>query len=445
MHRFIILILLCFLFHFIFLCHGITYAQFIDQKFLTTPSTSVKKNEKVKAGHSAGNSIKVESKTEDLKSEIEKLKKRVEELEQKLKEQEEKKKQEEEQKVQMETPATPEPASPVIKAAASRTIFNPETSVVGDFNWLINHDKVRDGGNPFNMKEVELALQSYIDPFSRADIFLSFSRDQAEREHKFEIEEAYATLFKLPFNIQGKIGKFKMEFGKANTMHSHTLETADFPLMTQNFLGTEGISTTGVSLSTLLPFSFSSELILQAGNEENNLSFSGGNSARPLYLARWNNYWDISDDANISLGISYLSGFNDTGGSFLTKIMGGDFILRWKPLKESLYKSFLWRTEYLRSVREASLDSSISHGYYSIAQYQLNRNFYIGGRYDYSEFPNNNKAYETGASLFTNYYPTEFMRYELQYSQIQDPFRNFIPQWWFRMVYILGPHGAHKF
>ena len=378
--------------------------------------------------------------------ELESLKKRVEELEKKLQEQENaKKKQEEEQKARMETQATPAQARSANGTASSRTVFNPEMSVIGDFTWLINHDKERDGGNPFNMREVELGLQSYIDPFSRADIFLGFSRDQGESEYHFDIEEAYATIFKLPFRTQGKVGKFKMEFDKANTMHAHALETVDYPIMIQNFLGSEGLSTTGISLSTLLPFSFSSELTFQAGNEENDVSFSGGRSAKPLYLGRWNNYWDLTESTNINLGLSYLSGYNDPGGAFLTRIMGGDFTLRWKPLKTSLYKSFLWRTEYLKSLRESPENSPVSQGAYSLMQYQLNQNFYIGGRYDYSEFPDNNKQNETAASYYLNYFPTEFMRYEVQYSQIQEPSKGIIPQWWFRMVFVLGPHGAHKF
>jgi hypothetical protein len=366
--------------------------------------------------------------------ELESLKKRVEELERKLQE-----------------PASPPvaPVTPERQMSSARTVFNPEISVIGDFTWRINYDKERDGGQPFSMRELEFGIQSYIDPFSRADIFLGLHKEDQQSasggEYHLHLEEAYATLFRLPLETQGKVGKYKMNFGNANATHLHALETVDYPLMVKNFFGEEGLSTTGASLSALLPFSFSSEFTLQTGNEENDTSFSGGQNGKLLFLGRWNNYWDVTDATNFSLGFSYLSGYNDPAASSLSRLWGGDLTWRWKPLREGMYKSFLWRTEYLKSQRDSHDASTASQGYYSLMQYQLNRCFYVGARYDYAEYPEDNKNNEKGASFFFNYYPTEFMRYELQHSQIDNTLRGLTPEWWFRMIFILGPHGAHKF
>ncbi len=142
--------------------------------------------------------------------------------------------------------ATPVPAQPDQSAgmpASSSRVFNPDTSVIGNFLGAA-------GKNPFSaqpsleLSEAELSLQAVVDPYARADFFLSAGPDG------LNVEEGFATFTALPKQFQLKVGKMRAQFGKVNTLHTHAMPTADRPLVTTNLVGGEdGLSDSGVSLS----------------------------------------------------------------------------------------------------------------------------------------------------------------------------------------------------
>ena len=51
------------------------------------------------------------------------------------------------------------------------------------------------------------------------------------------VNEAYATALALPANLQARIGRFHMPFGKQNTTHRAELHTLEYPWVIQRFLG----------------------------------------------------------------------------------------------------------------------------------------------------------------------------------------------------------------
>jgi hypothetical protein len=61
-------------------------------------------------------------------------------------------------------------------AAASSKIFNPDIAVIGNFLGAVGENEI----NPppgFELNEVEATFQAVVDPYARADLFLSFSPD----------------------------------------------------------------------------------------------------------------------------------------------------------------------------------------------------------------------------------------------------------------------------
>ena len=105
-------------------------------------------------------------------------------------------------------------------------------------------DRVRPS---LELHEAEVTFQAVVDPYARADVFLSASPDG------LEVEEGFLTLTSLPGGLLAKVGKMKEQFGKANTMHAHTLPWVDVPIVMKNFLGgEEGLNDSGVSVSKLL-------------------------------------------------------------------------------------------------------------------------------------------------------------------------------------------------
>ncbi|HMJ87954.1 MAG TPA: hypothetical protein VK504_32480, partial [Vicinamibacterales bacterium] len=126
-------------------------------------------------------------------------------------------------------------------------VFNPDIAVIGDFLGAAGHNSV----NPqpaFEMHESEASFQAVVDPYARADFFLSFG------ENGVELEEGYATLTALPGGLLTKVGKMRAAFGKVNTMHNHVLPWTDRPLVNLNLVGGEdGIDDAGISVARLIP------------------------------------------------------------------------------------------------------------------------------------------------------------------------------------------------
>jgi hypothetical protein len=65
-----------------------------------------------------------------------------------------------------------------------------------------------------------------------------------------------------------------------------------------------------------------------------------------LYLARWNNSWNLTDEWTALVGVSGLHGPNATGTDGETWIYGADFKIRWRPDDNFRGWPFLtWQTE----------------------------------------------------------------------------------------------------
>jgi hypothetical protein len=114
--------------------------------------------------------------------------------------------------------------------SAASKIFNPDIAVIGNFLGAVGENDVSPAP-AFEMNEAEATFQAVVDPYARADFFFSFSPEGVE------IEEGYLTFPTLPGGLLAKVGKFKQQFGKVNTLHPHQLSWVDEPLVLQNLLG----------------------------------------------------------------------------------------------------------------------------------------------------------------------------------------------------------------
>src|SRR5256885_15582740 len=81
------------------------------------------------------------------------------------------------------------------------------------------------------MHESEAAFQAVVDPYARADFFISFG------EEGVGLEEGFLTLTSLPGGLLTKVGKIRAAFGKVNSLHNHVLPCADRPLVMGNLVG----------------------------------------------------------------------------------------------------------------------------------------------------------------------------------------------------------------
>jgi len=327
-------------------------------------------------------------------------------------------------------------------------VFNPDISVIGDFLGAAGSNQV----NPspaMEMHESEVAFQAVVDPYARADFFISFG------EEGVDLEEGYLTFPALPGGLLLKVGKMRAAFGKVNTLHNHVLPWTDRPLVTTNLLGGEdGIDDAGFSVARLIPNRL---IFLEATGQVFEGTSGGGlytstQRSDLTYLGHLRGYKDITDNTNLDFGFSISHGHNASGvvngddiGRFTTQLYGGDATIRWKPLQRSVYHSFVGRSEFVWSQRGQFNGTQNSSGLFVSADYQLARRWYMGGRYDHAGRADAEGSYDTGQSAILSYFPSEFSQIRGQYRRTNYAAGPTANEFLFQFQFAIGAHGAHPF
>jgi hypothetical protein len=370
----------------------------------------------------------------------------------------------------------------------------PDFSAVGDLvGDLSPKGSTQADRTRFGVREVELAVQAVVDPYFRGDVFLGISDLES-----ISIEQAFLTTTSLPNQLELKIGRFLMPFGKQNTTHRHDLHTIEYPWVIQKLLSDDGLKGTGLWGSRVFsPFGFYQELQLTAvdrisppsegltATEAVNKSLGGLG-----FSARLRNYVDLSEAANVELSFSALTGkreraLNGTftalvdgeSGSAPTAVevnatlarqstFGADLTYRWRPLQQGLYQSFILQGEVMRQVNEgnpalpalecpaapipcpvAALESASRdyNGAYLFARFQTSQRQFIGARYDYVQNPENDGRTLTAGSVYLEWYPSEFSKLNFAYEGVKNSGEDLVNRLLVQATFSLGPHKPHPF
>jgi hypothetical protein len=340
-------------------------------------------------------------------------------------------------------PAAAAPTPPPVQAIPGA--LNPAISVIGNFvgradsRKVFNEDRDRID-NKLNLREGEIDMRVPIDPYADGVFIASF---ESETPGKFsvDVEEAYVNIKKLPFmdspplGLKLKVGRFRPAFGKINVLHTHDLPQSFRPLPVQEFLGDEGFIQNGVSGSFFVPTpwdkSSSLDLTLQVLNG-GDVAFSPSLGSRASYLghARW--FRTVKDVHNFELGWS--SYFHPRGNDLRSAdFHGADFMYRWKPFRQGEWKSFLLGGEvmFARSARpDAAEPADVAraietlglepgggrpYGFTGFGQWQFNRRWYAGVRYDQTTTLFDPDLKRRSATPYFSYYFSEFLRFRLNY------------------------------
>ena len=320
--------------------------------------------------------------------------------------------------------------------------FNPDIGVVGDFQASYNSQGKRNVDAYLN--ETEISLQAVVDPYLRADFFISFGRDPSTGKYGVNVEEGYLTTLSLPAKLQLKAGKFKEAVGRINPVHAHALPFIDLPNAYVNYFG-EGLNDEGLSLSWLLPTkAFYQELTLQAtSGAGESPSFYRGENNHFIYLGHLKNFITLSDNATLELGITGITGPNDS--SRITNIAAADLTYKWKPLSMNTYKSVTWQNEFYYSNAKYFNGANNSFGLYSFIEDQISKRWFLTARYDYAQKPYNKAIREQAYSLTAGWLATEFSKIEVQGKTTDDNISARYYQAWLRWIFVIGAHGAHQY
>lgn len=332
-------------------------------------------------------------------------------------------------------------------AVTGSKVFNPDMAVIGDFLGASGRNLVTPTPS-LEMHESELSLQAVVDPYARADFFVSFG------EEGVNLEEGFITLTELPGGLLTKVGKMRAAFGKVNTLHNHVLTWTDRPLVTQNLVGGEdGIDDAGISVARLIPNPW---LFLEATGQlfrgDSGDLYKSSKRSDLSYVGHLRGYQDISESSNIDLGFSYSRGHNAAGfsddtllSSFTTQLYGMDATFRWRPLRRAIYHSFIGRSEWIWSRRDQPNGLQRSNGFYVSGDYQVGRRWFTGVRYDRSDRATDPSLLDTGGSFIVTYWPSEFSQVRTQYRRTNYAVGPAANELLFQFQFAIGAHGAHVF
>lgn len=387
--------------------------------------------------------------------------------------------------------ATPQPTSGSGFGAALGRAFqslNPDISAIVDFaaGWYSDDQgTIKSGDDPqstgFKAQEVELAFQAVVDPYFRADIFLTIPDLQG-----VEVEEAYLTTTHLPWNLQLKAGVFRADLGRQNAQHLHLQDFTRRPELNAQFLGVDGLRAPGVQLNWLVPnipfylvLSASAFSVPPADVDEPLQTFGGGRRWDFAYLGTARAFFPLTESTSIYAGLNYAHGKTSqrvAGNSVLPStaegltvydnyydnLYGADLYVKWKPANQArTYASVAWQTEYfLRQIPDLVIGGvkhpQLEGGLYSQLVFQVHRRWYLGVRGEIEGIPqgDNVKREYAGEGSIT-WGLSEFSRLRL-YGEVRYGPR-FLPEdptphparvsgaAFLQLEAAIGAHGAHPF
>ncbi len=362
----------------------------------------------------------------------------------------------------------------VMQGASSRSTFltrtpisfNPDFAVVTDYHASASTDHSNPARNRFDVGSVELDLRAAVDPRADAVAILPVSRDLADPlfftrktadsgtiSTSIDIEEAYLFLhdFGVP-NLTAKVGRFHLRFGRQNILHGHDWPTADNNFVNQSFLGPESLNDTGLSLSYVVPPKLVGgeyleaivEVISGEGSEDDPVLNNNGLVGKPGLNAHflWNH--DFAKEWNLELGSSVLLGKHNNDRHQNAKLFGFDAtLIHTDPTGR--FNNQLIEAEAIYGITDTSRrDTQHAFGAYLLAQQQIDRDWYVGCRLDWTQNALNDKQEVWGVSPYVSWYWSEFLRWRLEYQHKGGDVKN-EDTLYFQLTWIFGAHPPHPY
>jgi hypothetical protein len=331
-----------------------------------------------------------------------------------------------------------------------------------------------------HLQELELALQSAVDPYFRMDVFLSFGQSGVE------LEEAYFTTLALPYQLQVRLGQMRHPFGRQNQKHLHNYDFVDTMVPMARLLQEDSMGGVTGEVSWLMPLPWYAKAVVAFSrpDEEGTPSFVGGGQRTDgfhvkdgrhlLYMGRLVQFFSLTDDWGMNFGLSYAIGPNNAAdvASNMTQLAGADIYLKWRPLRKPYLQMGLQAEGFVRYMQLPGTESTDWGGYAKMV-WRLSKRWWVAGRYDMVEIESPLKLIEWGfekmsddpdyprpiddqhrGSVAVTFRPTEFSQLRLQYnynhvrrSEPDGSSGDWEPvhEVFFQIMGNIGPHGAHPY
>ncbi|NNF13038.1 MAG: hypothetical protein HKN72_07440 [Gemmatimonadetes bacterium] len=336
--------------------------------------------------------------------------------------------------------------------------LNPEISLNADVFGHLDPDDT-DADN-FFWREFELSIQSALDPYSRAAVFISRhgvgpevvpfggelgghghghegEEEGEEGGHEgeaeghggegFEIEEGYVEWVSLPGGLGLKLGKFFQRLTNLNRWHAHALPFQSRSLPHLAFLGEESLAQSGVSVTWLAPFGGGGagtyEATVEVTRSENEALFGEASSAS--VLTHLNAFWQLGNSVDFELGGAWLNGhFKDEDASFGRNLYSVEAAFNWIPPERSRRAGLTLRGGYMLLDGLANEEDPMlagtgdASGLWTMAELRLNTDWLIGARFDRVESPLEPEETQWLFSPTLTWWQSEYVRIRAEYDTL---------------------------
>jgi len=341
--------------------------------------------------------------------------------------------------------------------ARAQTLTNPDLSAIGDMRVVARTAEAADslGSEQLSLgfEELEFALNGYLNPYMRADVFIAVHGLGPD----VEVEEGYLTVLRgLPLSLQLSAGAYLLDFGRINSQHPHQWGWIERPLMQRTMLGVDGLRAVGLRATTMVAAGETAvTLSASAFSGDAFAAHADGHAhedspAKIMGSGRLSAFRQIGDTWSLEVGGSYLGGTYDSAENLTLQIAGADAKLRWRP---DTYRSFVWIAEAMNSHRDVADDvaSSVStvdaNGFFTSAEMQWRRRWSGGAFFDWTEDAMVSGAETTAAGAFFGFSPAEeTARFSLVYRhETSDLYVYTDDSVTLQFLFSLGPHKPHAF
>lgn len=361
------------------------------------------------------------------------------------------------------------------RPAAARPTFVPDISAVltGLLGWFSDVPTLRQPAHePYSnregfrieLQELEIAIQSNIDPYLRADLYLAAS------EEGIEVEELAVSTLGLPARLQVRVGQLLAPFGRVNTQH--WLEASpfvDLPLPNRRFFGGENLRGLGAEVSWLAPTPWYVLLVGQVITAQNDVSLGipVEETKHPrdfAYTAHLRQFFDLSDTWSLTWGLSYTEAPNATGGveatdDHRTRFAGSDLYLKWRDLTTHAYVAL--QSEFILRRAIVPGGKTLEGGLTAQIDSRITKLWQVAARFDWFGLPSDldgsldfehdeleafyTPSEQWRASASVSLTPSEFQRWRVQYNADHVEGKGVVHEAFLQYQIAIGAHGAHSF
>jgi hypothetical protein len=367
-------------------------------------------------------------------------------------------------------------AAPAMPAFAG--VINPDISVIGQpfIHWTDDLSEPARKRPVLDVGEVESVFDAYLNPYARGTFVLALG------EEGMELEEGYFQLLRgLPGGLAAKGGKYRVGFGKLNTVHPHAYPFAErFRVLSAYLPGDESLNETGLSLSERLPIPGTFSLTATAdwlqgdtfrierepsGAANDPLSTLGpeadrAEEPRPAVVGRLAGFAQLGDRSGLEVGLSGTHGTNNVAAGARTRVLGAD-------VKAKVWNSdrsyIVIQGELLHQKRDdAGWDSTsasytktkvTSSGGYVYADYNFKTRYSVGASFERFQQPTADETSDQAFKVFAGYaLLEETTAFRLDWEHLapgrppgatEDP--TSVNTVTMRVIFSMGPHKAHQF